>query len=114
MFDLATAFNANIAGWADDLSKANDAEYDFMFYEATSFMQNLTAWPEEARSAPGFCTSSNCNPEQFPSSVPSVAPTQFPQSPPTKAPTGSSDAFSANDSASIFALVALVITLFVR
>jgi len=112
MFDLATAFNANITGWADDLKK--DAEYDFMFYEAKSFMQDLTEWPDNAKNAPGFCTSSNCDPDKFPTSAPSVAPTQSPESSPTKAPTGSSDAFSANNSASIFALAALVITLFVR
>merc|ERR1712241_515108 len=92
MFDLATAFNANITGWADKLSKEDDAEYDFMFYEAKSFQQDLRDWPDNAKNAPGFCVSSNCDPKQFPSSAPSSPPVKAP----SKAPTVPSGAFSAS------------------
>merc|ERR1712176_166156 len=105
MFEAATAFNSAIDDWGEKL-KEPTATYDFMFFGATSFKQDLSSWPKKAKDSPGFCSGGAfCDGDLFPSSAPSKSP--------VAAPTPSA-AFSVSKDASIFTLVAVLVTFFIR
>jgi len=73
---------------------SNGSEFDYMFYNATDFDQDLSAWPPMATLANGFCAEARCDTIVIlpPSLVPSLVNTSKLSSVPSPSPSESSKA----------------------